>query len=379
MQDLVWIEVSRSRAKNNMRILRSLIDQQVLLAPCVKSNAYGHGLVKMAQLLVDEGVDWLSVTSLAEAEILRKSKINQPILVMGYIPDADLPKIFSLKVRFFVSDYSTARKISLIAQKLHQQAIIHIKVDTGMGRIGVLAVQAKNLIQKIRNLPYLTLEGIATHFATADVPTIAGQNYFHQQLVTFQQILTNLQQKEISIPLIHCANSAATLLEKGSHFNLVRPGLAVYGYYPNELAKKICSQQKIKLLPVLAVKTKIALVKEILTGSKISYGSIFVAKRKTKIAVLSIGYYDGLDRKLSNKGYVLIKGKKAKILGRVCMNMTVVDITYIKNISPGEEVVIIGKQGQQEITADDIARLTNTISDEVLTNWRESISRYYKA
>jgi alanine racemase len=373
-KDLTWIEVSKKRIENNIRMIRQVIGPKVLLAPCIKANAYGLGIENIAQLLSDCKVDGFCVNSLQEATSLRQIGIRKPILVMGYIPEDDLQQIIDLRLRVFISDYLTAKKLNQLAQKSKQKVLIHLKIDTGMHRLGVLVSEAKDLITELKKLENLSLEGIATHFATADEET--KKMYFRKQLKAFQDLLKELKKNGIKFPLIHSANSAALLETKNSHFDLVRPGLAIYGYYPNVSSKKKCLQRKIKLLPALTWKTRVSLVKTIPAQSYVGYGATFRTVNKTKIAVLPVGYYDGFDRRLSNRGFVLIKGKRVPVRGRVCMNMIIVEVNKIRNIFQGEEVVLLGQQGKEEITVEELAKACNTIDDEIIARLRETIPRY---
>ncbi len=375
MNDRIWIEISKSRIKNNLQTIRHLIGDQVLLAPCVKANAYGHGIVEISRLVLEYGANWLCVDSIGEAEVLREGGILQPLLIMGYVQRSELPKILKLDSKIFLYNLHTAQALSGIAQKARRSASVHIKVDTGMSRQGIPTSEVIDFVNQVRKLPNLKVEGIATHFATADNPK--DKTHFQRQLASFRQIFEDLKKEEIHIPIFHCCNSAATLLYPEAHFDLVRPGLSIYGYYPSQAVRDVCAQKNIKLLPALTLKTKITQIKEIPEGSCVSYGCTFVTERKTKIAILPIGYYDGLDRKLSNCGYALINGQKAKILGRVCMNMTIVDVTEIGDAAQEDEVVLIGRQGGEEISVEEMADLVGTINYEIITRLRESISRYY--
>jgi len=375
MENLTRIEISKSRLKHNIQTIRSLIGSKVLLMPCIKANAYGHGLIEMAQLFIRSGADWLTVHSIEEAEELRKAGITQPILVMGYIQKSDLIKVSTLDVRVFISDFSTVEALSQIAQKANKQIPIHIKVDTGMSRLGVLDSKAKDFIIKTGKLKGLMIEGLVTHFATVD--DLDNREEFKQQFHRFQSLLQELKSEKILIPLIHCANSSAILLYPETYFNMVRPGLALYGYYDNKKIEEYCHQKNINLLPILTFKTKIALVKEIPAGRGVSYSHLFKTTKPLKVAVIPVGYYDGIDTRLNNKGFVLIRGKKARILGRVCMNMIIVDVNNIPNVQKEDEVIIIGEQDKEKISADEIADLTGMINYEVLTRLHENIPRYY--
>ena len=375
MDSVSWIEISKNKLKSNLQTIRKIVGPKTIIMPCIKANAYGHGLETMAQIFVENGIQWLAVFSLEEARRLRLAGITQNILVMGYVREKDLSETVNLKLRIFISDYQTAETLSQTTGKKHEKVPIHIKIDTGLSRFGVLNNEALNLIKKIQKLPGLVIEGLATHFATAD--EFKKRGYFKRQLQNFNILIKQLTDLGIYIPIIHSANSSTVLLYPQAHFQMVRPGLALYGYYDNKEIKSYCHRKHINLEPILSFKTRVALIKKIPAGRLVSYGYNFRTKKETKIAVIPVGYYDGLDIHNSNKGYVLIKDKKAKILGRVCMNATIVDITNISNVHKDDEVVIIGEQGKQSITADDIARITNSINYEVLTRLRETMPRYY--
>lgn len=375
MKDVSWLEISSTKLKKNLKTIKKLVGPKTIIMPCIKANAYGHGLESIAKILVKNNIKWLAVFSLEDARRLRQAGINQNILVMGYISNDNLEEVVNLDLRMFISDYQTAQALSQIAQKRHKQIPIHIKIDTGLSRFGILDNKAIEIIFKIAQLKGIIIEGLATHFATAD--EFKRRSYFQKQFQNFQNLINQLGKLKIHIPLIHCANSSTVLLYPEARFNMIRPGLALYGYYDNKDIKEYCQKRNIHLYPILSFKTRVALVKNISRGRRISYGYNYQAKKNIKVAVIPVGYYDGVNIQNSNRGYVLIKGKKAKILGRVCMNATIVDISHIPNVRKNDEVVIIGRQGKQQVTADDIARITNTINYEVLTSLRESLPRYY--
>lgn len=374
MSDLIWIEISRKKIKDNLRALRGLVGDDVVLASCVKANAYGHGMEGVTKVVLESETDWLCVNSVAEAEILRKKKIKTPILILGHFFEADIEKVLRLELRFFLHDLELAKKISKAAKKLKKIAYAHIKVDTGMSRHGILSRDALKFISEIKKLHSIKLEGLATHFACSD--ELKNNTATKKQLEIFKKLKQDLSKKGFDFSFCHSANSAAILTNQDTYFNFTRPGIAVYGLYPSREVEKYCLKKNIILKPVLSLKTKVVQVKEILAGSTISYGGTYKVKKKTKIAILPIGYYDGLDRKLSNRGHILINGQEAKILGRICMNMTMVDVTGIKT-KPGDEAVVIGTQGKKEITADMLADWAGTINYEVVTRLREGIARYY--
>lgn len=375
MKDLIWIEISKKAIKNNFRAFRKIVGKDVMIAAAVKANAYGHGDEEVSKLLAREGVDWFCVNSMEEAEILRKSEIKKPILIMGFVQKENLAKVVDLDLRIFLYDMSTAKELSKIALQKGEKINVHIKTDTGLSRLGVLADNVLSFAKELKKLRGLKIEGIATHFATDDDGNDDGR--FKRQLARFRKVTDDLKREGLGKLMINGSSSAAAIICGELGFDIIRAGIAIYGYHSSEYVYNFCKRININFTPALSFKTKVAQVKEINRGSCVSYGCDFISKKKMKIAILPVGYYDGLDRKLSDKGFVLIKGKKARIIGRVCMNMIIIDVSGIADIKPEDEAVIIGNQGREQITADDIAKITNTINYEVLARLRESIPRYY--
>ena len=375
MTDLAWLEIKKENLSANLQTLKKLAGENVLIAPCVKANAYGHGLIETGRIFIEAGVDWLSVNSLEEAGQLREVGLNQPILVIGYVAANELEKILDLDLKLFVSNWDYAQKLSELGTEKNKTALIHLKIDTGMHRHGVLMAEAEGLVKKIKNLPNVKVEGLATHFATSDEPLSPA--YFNQQLENFKEITTKIKNIVGDNLIVHCDKSASLLLYRHGLANLVRPGLAAYGYYPGSDTKKLCQEKNIILKPALSFKTKVGQIKEVPADSYVGYGCAYITKRPTTLATIPVGYYDGYDRKLSNQGYVLVNGQKAQILGRVCMNITIVDITDCGQVTEGDEVVLIGEQGQEIITVEQMADWAKTINYEIITRLRESLPRYY--
>lgn len=374
MKDLIRIEVSKTAIKNNFRAFRKIVGKDVLIAAAVKANAYGHGDKEISKLLEVEGADWFCVNSTEEAEKLRSVNIEKPILIMGFTQKLDLPKVVDLNARIFLYDISTAKEMSKIALKKGKKALVHIKADTGLSRLGVLAESVLSFARELKKMKGLEVEGIATHFATDDGD---DDGYFRKQLAIFRKIIGGLKKEGLGNLMINGSSSASSIICEKLGFGIVRVGIALYGYNSSEYVRDFCKIKKIKLLPALSLKTKVAQVKEIAKGVCVSYGCDFISKKKMKIAILPVGYSDGLDRKLSNKGFVLIRGEKARIIGRVCMNMMIADVSDIDGVAPEDETVLIGEQGNSKITADDIANISGAINYEVLARLRESIVRYY--
>ncbi len=376
MEQPVWIEISQTALKRNLAVLRRQIGLKTLLAPCLKANAYGHGLVETGKIFLSNGADWLAVNSLAEAQKLRTAGITKPLLLLGYLERAELQAIPELNIRTFVFDPDWAKLLSQTAEKTGRQAIVHLKIDTGMHRQGIFPEDIPKFAKLLEDLPGLKLEGAATHFADSDNPE--DQSYFQKQLRRFLEAKKQLENL-IPRPLIfHFSKSDCCLLHPEKIFGLARPGIAAYGYYPGKAVAKICQERKIFLEPALSLKTKVAQIKKVPAGSPIGYGRSYQTGRPSRLAILPIGYSDGLDRRLSNRGKILIKEKKAPIVGRVCMNITIVDITEIKGVAPEDEAVIIGRQGRAAITPEDLAEAAGTINYEIVSRLREGIIRRYQ-
>jgi len=323
----------------------------------VKAQAYGHGAVPVARKLVELGSAMLGVALVEEGRDLRDAGITVPILVMGPVFPEQAEEIVRAKLTPAVFTQEQARALSAAVAGTTAKVAVHVKVDTGMGRIGVGAEEALAFITTISGLPGISVEGLMTHFADAD---LRDKAFAASQLDRFEALLRSLELKGMSIPLRHAANSAAVLEYDRALLTMVRPGLMLYGYNPLE------SGTTVDLRPVLSLTTRIAFVKEVPAGVPISYGRTFVSKRESLIATIPIGYADGYGRGLSNKGEALVRGVRVPVAGRVCMDMTMLDVTGVPGVAEGDEVVLIGRQGGQRITADDIAAKTGTIAYEVL-------------
>ena len=376
MKPYSWLEISESAIQHNIKIIKKRLTPQTKLSVAVKANAYGHGLIGLAKILQRSGADWLSVTSVEEAEKLRLAKVKIPIIIIGAIFEEDLLSIIGTKSRCFIYDYKTATRLSRLATRANYTLPVHLKIDTGMGRQGLAPQNLKTFIKKINQLPNIKIEGIGTHFATSDEQK--NNTYFLKQLELFS---TTAQEAEqiVGYKLIkHCANSAAAMIYPKTNLDMARVGLSVYGYYPSLTIKKIWERQAPPLKPCLTWKTRIVTIKKIKRGDCVSYGCRFKAKRDTTIAILPVGYYDGLDRRLSNCGKVLIGGRRAKIIGTICMNLTMVNVGHISQAKAGDEVVVIGQQGKEKITVEELALAISTINYEVVTRIREGLIRIYK-
>lgn len=372
---LTWVEISKKALTHNIKALRRRVGAHVLLAPSVKANAYGHGIKEISRLAVDAGADFLCINALFEAATLRKAGLKTPVYIMGYVMKKDLAQALALGCRLVVYNKETIRALAAAARKSHRKAKIHIKIETGNNRQGVLMEKVLEFAQYARSFPEIEIEGLATHFA--NIEDTADTSYSEFQLENFKRAVAQLAANGIKIPIPHCANSAATILFPETHFGMVRPGISVYGLWPSMNVKR-AAQKNIpgfSLEPVLSWKTRIAQVKEVPKGNFVGYGCTFQTKRKTRLAILPVGYYDGYDRGFSNKSSVLICGKRAPLRGRVCMNIVMADVTEIPEARVEDTVTLLGQDGREEITAEELAELAGTINYEITTRIHEGIPR----
>lgn len=366
-----WVEISEKNLINNLGQFRKLIGKNKKLMAVVKSNAYGHGLVEVAKITQENNTDWLGVDSIDEALELKNNGIDLPILILGYTLISRLKEAVENGFRLTIYNKETIEELG----KLENEANVHIKVETGTSRQGVLEKDILGFVKFIKKHKNINIEGLSTHYANIEDTT--DHTYAKGQLNKFKEIVKLLEKDGPEIPIKHTACSAATVLFPETYFDMVRVGISMYGHWSSRETYVSSKERKrkIELLPVLTWKTRVAQVKTIKAGTPVSYGLTEKVSQDTKIAILPIGYWDGFDRGLSSIGNVLIGGRKCKILGRVCMNMIVVDINHVENAKPEDEVVIIGKQKDEEITAEEIASKIGTINYEVLTRINPNILR----
>lgn len=352
-----WVDVDLDALATNVRGLKKIVGESVTLMAVVKANAYGHGALPVARTALLNGAEYLAVASISEAIELRGAGIEAPILVMSYTPPQAIRQAVRQNITVTVYDLELARAYDLAARAAGGTVRVHLKVDTGMGRLGVLAAEAVPFFRAVLALSHLEIEGIYTHFSQAD----EDLGFTLEQIKTFKGILTPLRAAGFSFKYIHAANSAATLLAKETHFNAVRVGLAMYGLSPSDLARVPNTFR-----PVLSWKTVIAQVKTLPPGHPVGYGATYYAQGSERVAVIPVGYSDGLRRAPHYWGHVLVRGQIAPIIGRVSMEKTTINVTHIPDTAIGDEVVLIGTQGGLTISADDVARRLGTISYEVL-------------
>jgi alanine racemase len=366
----VIAEIDLNSIKNNINELKKLAHENTKFLLPVKANAYGHGIIEVSKFVEKNNlIDMLGVASINEGIELRKSGIITPILIFGLIDNnrAHLKKIFDYNLTPTVADINIAEEISDMGKKLERKIPLHLKIDTGMGRIGCSSINAVEIAAEINKLKNIDFQGIYSHFPVADEEKNSSIKFTRDQINKFDDIIHELDSKKINIPIKHLANSAGIINFPESAYNMIRPGIAVYGYAPSD------KKEKIKLEPVMAFKSNIIFIKKVKKGIPLSYGLTFTTKKDTNIATISVGYGDGYARSLSNKGFVIIKNKKYPVVGRVTMDQILIDIgTDIYGI--GEEVILFGKEN---ITANSIAELTDTISYEVTCDISVRVPRIY--
>lgn len=352
-----WLEIDLEAIAGNTRRLQSIVGPDVRLMATLKADAYGHGAVRVARTVVQQGVFALAVATLGEAVVLREATIDAPVLILGYTPPWQVRDALRHGLRLTLFDADVAREISVAAQELQLPAIVHVKVDTGMARLGLQPDEVPAFLHFARELPGITVEGLFTHFATADS---ADEGFAREQLRRFNTLLAVLTAEGLRPPLVHAANSAAILRLPEAHFDLARPGLAIYGLSPSPETPLPSGFR-----PALGFKTEIAQVKTLPPGSPISYGGIFVTERQSQIATIPVGYADGFRRSPGWRS-VLVQGLRVPVVGRVAMDYTMLDVTDLPDVRAGDEVVLIGRQGADYISAEEVAEWLGTINYEVI-------------
>jgi|LSQX01.2.fsa_nt_gb alanine racemase len=367
-----WAEINLDNIAYNVRQVKRRIGKMTEVMAVVKADAYGHGVIETVPTLLENGVSRLAVSMLDEAIQLRELGIKVPILVLNYTDPVRAEEIIKYNITQTVFSHDLPRALSKAAIKMGKEARIHIKIDTGMTRVGFKpGYEAVKDVVEIYRLPGIVIEGLFSHFSSADEDE---PGFTMMQYERFESIVNELNRIGIIIPVKHIANSAAVMRYPNLDLQMVRPGIILYGLYPSDQLKKTA----IDLKPAMELKANVILVKDVEANVPVSYGRTYVTKRKTTIATLPIGYADGYSRLLSNRGRVLINGEYAPIIGTVCMDQCMVDVTDIKHaVRTGDEAVLIGSQGGNSITVDEIASLTNTINYEVVCLIGKRIPRVY--
>lgn len=368
-----WAEVDLNALRGNLAWLRHRVGPGVKILTVVKADAYGHGLKQIAALLMQSGTDIFGVANLAEAHAVRSVGKGWPVLMLGALLPDEIETAVRDGVRPTLSSLTEATAINTVALRLKKLVAVHLKVDTGMGRLGICLQDAMKLIDEVQKLPGLSLEGLYTHYASAEDDAAFSQ----KQAAAFQKIVQAAAEAGIHIPLIHANNSAALLHQPDTTFSLVRPGLLVYGILPEGRRADVSALRKF-FQPALSWKCRVGFVKEIPKGTSLSYGRTFIAPRKMRVATLTAGYGDGYLRAGSNRAEVLIQGKRCRVVGRITMDQTLVDVSKISGVKPGDEAVLIGAQAKDAITATELAGWCGTIPWEVLTAITYRVPRIYR-
>ncbi|MGA1868736.1 MAG: alanine racemase [bacterium] len=348
---------------NNLAIVRKIVGPDTKILAVIKADAYGHGMIPVAKKLCGEKIDWLGVSYVEEGIILRREGINVPILIMAGAFPEQLERAIEYNLTLAIYTYSIAEQLSQHAVERQCQVPVHIKLDTGLGRLGFHRETILENIFHIINLPNITVEGIFTHCANAD-----DSSFTHMQLERFTQVVAELEGRGSTIQLKHAANSTILVNYRESHFNMVRTGIMLYGAKPS-LGPEI--------EPVLRLVTRVLQLKKIKRGDSVGYGRTYICTEGRDIAVISIGYYDGLLRVLSNKASALIRGVRVPVIGTICMDMAMLDVTGVSGVNVGDEVVILGRQGNEHISITELAEWGNVIPYEILCSIGIRVSRIY--
>jgi len=373
---LQWIELDRASLDQNVRQFRQLIGPGRRLLAMVKANAYGHGLKEVSSLALAAGVDWLGVHSLEEGAALQELGIKAPVLISGYVAASDLRDAVERGLRLTVYDPETAARLARLCRRLGKKAFLHIKVETGTHRQGVDPARLAEFVARLQGSPELVVEGVSSHFA--DIEDTTDHRYAQRQLQIFAEAVARLQELKIQAPLRHMSCTASGILFPETHFDMLRVGVGLYGLWPSKETYVSCVQRKrdpLRLEPVLSWKARIAQIKRISRGEFIGYGRTYRTTRPTRLAVIPIGYFDGYPRALSNLSHALLKGQRAPLRGRVAMNFITVDVTDIPGVGIEEEAVLIGRVGEDEVSADMLAAWSGTINYEIVARLHPAIPR----
>ena len=363
-----WVEVDLDRFSANLRAIQSHAGRDTGLLLVVKADAYGHGAVEMAEAGESEGVSVLGVATLHEGIQLRQAGCRLPVVVLSPLLPSELAETLAHQLDPTVCDLDFARALSAAARSAGQAVRCHIEVDTGMGRIGVREAEAEEFIAAVSALPSLRLASIYTHFPDADAEDLS---FARDQVVRFRDLIARLERRGIRPPRLHAANSAATLNLPDARFDWVRVGLVAYGHHPPH------AMTRLDLQPVMSLKSRLVQVRMLPAGTPISYGRTFVTTRETRVGVVPVGYGHGYSWLLSNRGHMLVAGRRVPILGRVTMDLTMVDLTDAPGGSVGDEVVLFGEQGGEALPLEEVARGSETIPYEIMCTIGKRVTRIY--
>ena len=371
MDKRTWAEVDLDAIAHNMREIRKITNPSSQIMAVVKADAYGHGFLEVTRTLLENGADRLAVAVLQEGKQLRSRGVTVPILILGASGNDSIEDLINFDITPSVFTYEFAKALSYEAERKEKVTKIHIKIDTGMSRIGYLAgddnEEIADEIIKISRLPYIEIEGIFSHFAASDE---YDASYTHLQFDRFTDVCRRLESKGLNIPIKHICNSAGIMMYPEMHLDMVRPGVILYGMYPSDEVDK----SRLDLIPAMTLKSTVTHVKDVEAGRGVSYGREYITNGVTKIATVPIGYADGYLRRLAKEGKMLVNGVKVPIIGRICMDQCMIDVTNVNNTDRGDEVIIFGREG---VTIDDLAKWLDTINYEVACVIGKRIPRIY--
>ena len=371
---LSWCEVSASALRDNMVDFKRRVGETVLLGAVVKSNAYGHGLPDCARIMHDAGADWLIVNSLAEATALREAQIDSPLYICGPISQAQASEVVRVRSRVVAYDRDVIEALSRAGRSAGCTVPIHLKLETGTHRQGVALDDLNSLARQVRDSVGIKLEGLTTHYA--DIEDTTNHAFAMAQLRSLKEAEETLRNNGFHIPIVHSANSAATILWPETYGNMVRVGIAAYGLWPSRETYATALQRAAdirgayrlpELHPALSWRTRVTHINQVPSGNYVGYGRTFRATSPMRLAVLPVGYYEGYKRSLSDAAYVLIHGVRAPVRGRVCMNMCMVDVTHLPDVRVGDTATLIGTDGEERISAEQLAEWMGTISYEMVS------------
>ena len=368
----VYARIDLDAIVSNVERMKRRMNDNTKIMAVIKAVGYGHGSVQVAEMLEHYDYIWgFAVATLDEAIVLRAENIKKPILVLGCVFPDQYMEMLQNDIRMNIYTEEMAESISQMAAQIGKTAYMHIKLDTGMGRLGFdVDENAVDSIERISNMKHVCMEGIFTHFAKADE---ADKTFTKQQFEKFQWMVEELAQRDVHFMYEHCSNSAAIINAPEADMDLVRAGISVYGLYPSEEVSK----ENLQLKPAMTLKSHVAFVKEVDAGTPISYGGTFVSEKKMRIATIPVGYADGYPRNLSNNGFVLVRGKKAPIVGRICMDQFMVDVTDIEGVNFGDKVTLIGTDGNECITVEMLSELSGRFNYEFICDLGKRIPRVY--
>ncbi|MFA4911670.1 MAG: alanine racemase [Desulfobacteria bacterium] len=365
-------EIDLDAIKFNYEQLRKKVGKETKMLAVVKADGYGHGATFISKELQRLGVDLLGVAICEEGISLRKAGIKIPIIILNGVFKGQIKETIEYNLTPVIFDSNTAQRLSDEGKRVNKKVKVHVKIDTGMGRLGISHKDIVPFFSKLKDMANLEVEGVLSHLSTADGDSPEDRDFIFLQLQRFEKCIREIDMLGFSPPLRHIANSAATIDLPPSFCNVLRPGLMLYGAYPSSRFA-----EKIHLKPVMSLKTEIMQIKSVPAGYGVSYKRTFVTQRDSVIATLPIGYADGYSRLLSNRGTALVGGEKTPVVGTVCMDMTMVDVTKVSNVQVGDEAVLIGRQGDKEISADEMANKIGTISYEVFCGVSKRVPRIY--